>query len=257
MHMIDAHCHLELMKNADEVIARCNAAGMKAVVCPATHPKNFQNGLELSKTHKGFLFVGGGVHPEYVKELPQAEIGKAFAWIREHEKDIVGVGEQGLDYFWIKDPYWQEKQKELFVKSIALAKELDKVLIVHTRDAHADAIAMLEKHNAERVQLHMWGESKFASVIKDRGWMVSVGPVAARSKSHKKVIRDLPMENLMLETDSPWFGGKDAEGMLLGEPTNIKIPAAEIAEIKDVDIAQVNNVCAKNAAKLFRLPIII
>ena len=253
--MIDSHCHLELMKNADDVIARCKDAGMKAGVSPSTHPKDFPKGLELSRKHKGFMFMGAGVHPEYVKDLAQSDIDKAFAWIREHEKDIVGVGEQGLDYFWIKEPYWQEKQKELFAKSIEFAKELDKVLIVHTRDAHADAMQILEKHNAERVQLHMWGENRFASAIKDRGWLVSVGPVSARSKSHKRVIRDIPMENLMLETDSPWFGGKDESGRLLGEPTNIKIPAAEIAEIKGMDITEVGRACAKNAAKLFRLPV--
>lgn len=250
--MIDTHCHLELMKNADDVVARCRKT-LRSVISVATHPKDYATALALSKKHGGFVFIGAGVHPEYVKELDAAAIEKAFFWIREHEKDIVGVGEQGLDYFWTKELYWREKQKELFVKCINLAKEMDKVIIVHTREAHEDAIKILTRNKAERVQLHMWSDHTFAEAIKDNGWLVSIGPVSERSKKHQKVIRDVPLEQLMLETDSPWFGGKDENGNLSGEPTNIRVGARVIAEIKGMTEQDVMQACAKNAEKLFRI----
>lgn len=250
--MIDTHCHLELMKNVDDVVARCKAA-LRGVVSVATHPKDYATALALTKKYKGFVFMGAGVHPEYAKELDDRQVENAFSWIREHAQNIVGVGEQGLDYFWIKEPHWREKQKELFAKCIELAKELDKVLIVHTREAHEDAVNILLKHRAERVQLHMWGDHNFAKAIKDNGWLVSVGPVSERSTKHKKVIRDVPLEQLMLETDSPWFGGKDTEGNLLGEPTNIRVGARVIAEIKGTTEDEAAETCARNAEKLFKI----
>jgi len=252
MGMIDTHCHLELMKNVDDVVARCRAT-LRGVVSVATHPNDYEKCLALSKKHNGFVFMGAGVHPEYVKELDTKTVEKAFSWIRRHERDIVGVGEQGLDYFWIKETYWRERQKELFVKCIELAKELDKVLIVHTREAHEDAIKILTKNGAERVQLHMWGDSSFAAAIKDNGWLVSVGPVSKRSKKHQNVARDVPLEQLMLETDSPWFGGKETHGKLIGEPTNIRVGARVIAEIKGTTEQEVMETCAKNAEKLFKI----
>jgi TatD DNase family protein len=251
--MIDTHCHLEVMDNYDEVIQRAKAAGLNAIISPATEPKSFEKGLKIMEENKGFVFLGAGIHPEYIKDITEEDIEKAFNWIRINKDNIVGIGEQGLDYFWIKEESWREKQKELFRHSIELTKELDKVNIVHTRDAYEDTVKILEKEAPGRVQLHMWGEHKFTDAINDNGWFVSVGPIAARSKKHKKVVRDTPIEQLMLETDSPWFGGKSPDGKLLGEPTNIKIPAEKIAEVKEMTVEEVMQICAKNAEKLFKL----
>lgn len=229
---------------------------LKAVVTVATEPKFFERGLEIAEKYRSFAFLSAGIHPEFVKEISQEQIEKAFEWLKENEKSLVGIGESGLDYFWVKEPEWREKQKGLFEKSIALAKELDKVLVVHTREAHEQVIEILEKNRAEKVQLHMWGGNSFVKTILDHGWFVSVGPVVKTSKKHQKVVRDLPLELLLLETDSPWFGLKDSEGKpLRGLPTNIKIPAEEIAKIKDLEFKEVWEECGKNAVKLFKLPI--
>lgn len=231
---------------------------LKAVVTVATEPKFFQRGLDIAEQNKGFVFLSAGIHPEFVKEMTDAEMEKGFEWIRENEGKLVGIGETGLDYFWVKEPEWKEKQKELFIRSMELAKELDKVLVVHTREAHEQVIEILEKNRAERVQLHMWGGNGFVKPIIDHGWHVSVGPVVKTSKKHQKVVHNLPLELLMLETDSPWFGGKTAEGKpIRGLPANIKIPAEEIAKIKGIEFKEVWGECGKNAAKLFRLPVII
>ncbi len=252
--MIDSHCHLEYMENAGEVVERCRKS-IRAVVSVATHPKDFDKGLNLAKENKGFVFLAAGIHPESVRELDEKDVANAFRWITDNSGAIVGIGEQGLDYNWVEETSLREKQKELFVKMIRLSKELDKMIIVHTRDAHEDVMKILEKERAERVQMHMWGEPADVKAISDHGWYVSVGPIVATSKKHKKVVRDMPIELLMLETDSPWFGGKDASGKLLGEPTNIRIPATEIAKIKEMPPDDVWKACGENAIKAFRLPV--
>ncbi len=254
--MIDSHCHLEWTdfdKDLGKIIKELKKE-LKAVITVATEPKFFSRGLEIAEKNQGFIFLSAGIHPEFVKEISKEQIEKAFGWLRENERKLVGIGESGLDYFWVKEPGWREKQKELFEQSIALAKELDKVLVVHTREAHEDVIEILERNKAERVQLHMWGGNGFVKQIIDNGWSVSVGPVVKTSKKHQKVVRDLPIELLMLETDSPWFGGKTAEGKIIrGTPENIKIPAQEIAKIKEMELKEVWEACGKNAVKLFRL----
>lgn len=127
-------------------------------------------------------------------------------------------------------------------------------LIVHAREADSDVIEMLERQRAERVQLHMWGASSLAERIIDNGWYVSVGPIVARSKKHKAVVQRMPVEQLMLETDSPWFGGT-VGGHLDGEPANIRIPSGEIAKIKEMSAPEVWELCAKNAIRLFRMKV--
>ncbi len=252
--MIDSHCHIECMDNAAEVVERCKK-DIRAAISVATDPRDFDKGLKLAKGSEGFVFLAAGVHPELANGLGDKGIADAFRWISGHANDVIGIGEQGLDYSRVQEPALRERQKELFLKSIRISKELDKMIIVHTRDAHDDVIKILEKERAERVQLHMWGEPAAIGAVIDHGWYVSAGPIVATSKKHRKVVRDTPSELLMLETDSPWFGGKDANGKLLGEPTNIRIPAAEIAKIKEMKFEEIWKACGKNAVKAFRLKV--
>lgn len=255
--MIDSHCHLENSDydaDVDDVVEMLKAEGMKAVVSVAAHPRDFEKALAIKKRHEGFVFLAAAVHPAYVKELSDDEINAAFDWIRRHKDDLVAVGEQGLDRSWVKELDWQEKQKELFVRSIRLAKELDKVVMVHSREANPDVVDVLESENAKKVHLHMWGGLEQIDRVVKNGWYISVGPVAATSKKHKKIIRDMPMDKILLETDSPWFGGKDAEGKnIRGTPLNIRVPAEKIAEVKGLSVDDVLKACAENAIRLYGL----
>lgn len=255
--MIDSHCHLETMENVKDVVEQSKKAGLRALISVATHPSDFNIGLRLSSEYKDFVFLGAGIHPEFIKEFNEDSINSAFQWLSNNANSLVGIGEQGLDYFWVREAKLREKQKNLFSKTIELTKELDKVKIVHTREAYNDVIEILEKQHAERVQLHMWGEHSLVNKIIDNGWYISVGPIVARSKNHRKVVRDMPIEQLLLETDSPWFGGKDTNGKSLqGRPANIIIPSEEIAKIKEMEVEEVMKICQKNAIRLFRLPFV-
>ena len=156
--MIDSHCHLEQKdydSDRDAVIEKCKAEGIKAVISSCAHPNDFNKGKEIVERYKNFVFLAAGIHPHYAKELTDKEIESAFNWLRDNANILSGIGEQGLDYSWAKEPKWREKQQKLFIKLIELAKELNKVIIVHARDSHSDVIRILEQQEAEVVQLHM------------------------------------------------------------------------------------------------------
>src|SRR3989344_6023453 len=117
--MIDSHCHLEqkdYSKDLDAVIDRCKKAGIKALVSSCPDPRDFDRALEIAQKYKGYVFLAAAIHPEYIKEFSQKDIDNFFETLRENKEKLVGIGETGLDYFWVQEPEWREKQKELFIR---------------------------------------------------------------------------------------------------------------------------------------------
>lgn len=245
------------------VIERCKAAGLKAVISVCASPKDFQRTLEIAKQFPDFVFPVAGIHPEYIKEITQEEIDDIFETLKNNKEKIYGIGEVGLDFFWIKEPEWREKQKELFTRFIELAKNLNKPLIVHSRDAYPEIVHILESAGIEKVHLHMWGGKNEIEKVLAHEWNISIGPVIATSKTHRKIAKQTPLEKIFLETDSPWFGEyslkgeKRFGGRLRGEPTNIKIPCEKIAKEKKISFEEVWKACGENARKFYdlRIPI--
>ena len=255
--MIDSHCHLEQRdydKDRDSVIKKCKE-NLKAVISSCANPKDLKLTLKLVKKYKNFVFTTIGIHPEYIKNISEGEKEDFMDEIRKNKDKIVGIGEVGLDFNWVKEPEWKDKQRKWFSDFIALSKELDLPLVIHSRDAHEDVIKILEEHQCERVLLHMWGDHKFSNVIIDNGWFVSMNTIILKSKSYRKVVKNLPIENLMLETDSPWLHPKSlgTGKKVRNDPTSIKIVAKKMAELKKLDFERVWEVCSNNSINFFRL----
>ncbi len=169
--MIDVHCHLEQKdynQDRDEIIEKCKRE-LKAVITSCAHPDDFEITMQMVEKHKNFVFASCGVHPEYVKEIPQERVDGFFDLIKENKERIVAIGETGLDFNWIKEDEWRKKQKELFIRHIELAKSLNKPLIIHSRDIFIDTIEILEENDAKNVLLHMWGEKNLLDKINDKG----------------------------------------------------------------------------------------
>lgn len=254
--MIDAHCHLEqrqYLRDLDQVIELCKKEGLKAIVSVCADTKDFNRSLEIVDKYKNYVFLCASIHPEFIKEVTPKQVDEYFDRLKENKDKLVAVGECGLDFFWVREEGWRKKQKELFVQHIELAKELKLPLVIHTRDAWEDSLKILEEENVKKALLHMWGskDREHLKRIVENNYFVSVGPIIAKSKERKKMVRDLPLENIMLETDSPWFGQNNEMGL----PTNVKIPCQKIAEIKKVDVTYVSDVTDTNTIEFFSLPI--
>jgi TatD DNase family protein len=248
--MIDVHCHLEHEKfrNKKETIQSFKKE-LKAIITSSPHPKDFDYALQLKKEFNNFIFVCVGLHPEYIKEFSEETLDTFEDFVRKKKDDIVSIGEIGLDYFWIKDENLREKQKWLFEKLIEFAKSIDKPITVHIRDAYEDAFKILESIDYQKVHLHMFGGDKFLEKILSNQWKISVGPILLRSKTHKKIVKKLPIEKIMLETDAPWMKTEGRESL----PTDVKIVVEKISEIKNIDLQEVEKETDKNAITFFNL----
>lgn len=260
--MIDTHCHLEQSdynKDRDTVIRRCKQK-LQAVITSCANPANFGLTLQLVRNYQGFLFATASIHPSYVKKFSEEEITDYIEQIKSNRDHLVAIGETGLDYHWVKDDEWQKKQKHLFVRLIEVAKQLHLPLVIHSRDSSEDAIEILEQHAGKRVHMHMFTNRALLNQVIDNGWLISVNTFLLRSKNMKKIVRDCPIDQLMLETDSPWLG-VDRDGRIKpkdevrNEPTSVRLVAEKIADIKKMDIEQVDQQTTSNAIKFFRLNI--
>lgn len=251
--MIDSHAHLEqkdYSEDLDEVITRCKEAGMIAIVTSSANPKDFEKTMEIAEKYSGFVFPAIGIHPEYIKELSIKQIDDQILKIKENADKIYAVGETGLDFFWTKEEDYRKQQQMLFRRMIQLAKELKKPIVVHSRNAMEETIQILEEEGAKNVLMHLFGSKPHLQRVIDNGWNISIGPLIKRSKGIRKIARDMPLNRLMLETDSPWFGENKR-----GEPTNIKIAAEYIARYKKLEFEEVWKACAQNSIKFFGLPL--
>jgi len=249
--MIDCHCHLEQRdydKDRDEVIERCKKE-LRAVITCCAHPNDFDFTMDIVEKYRNFVFATVSIHPIHIKEINEKQRDEFFDRVKQNKDNIIGVGETGLDFL-IEENEWKEKQKELFVKFIYLAKELNKPVIIHARKAFAETIEILENYKVKHVLMHFFSAKELLERVKNNGWFISVNTALLTSKKINKIVRDMPLERIMLETDSPWLGfGKR------NEPLSIKQVAEKISEVKKLDFDFVWKQCGKNAVRFFKLPI--
>jgi TatD DNase family protein len=232
----------------DEVIELCKQK-LNAIVTCCAHPDDFNLTIQMLERYKNFIFAAFSIHPIYVKEIAPKQKEEFFNLLVENEGIINAIGETGLDYFHVEEESWRKKQKELFIEHISLAKKLNKPLVIHSRESTEDVIKTLEQENAKNVLMHLFGERKLLQKVIDNNWFISLGPILFRSKNHKKIARDMPLEKILLETDSPWFG---LEGKR-NDPTAVMSVANRVAEIKKLTVEEVDRQTTENAIKFFNL----
>ena len=256
--LVDSHCHINfepLSEDTDGVIQRAHEMGVEHMLCVSVNMEDFPQVLALAKAHD-FIFASVGVHPNHDEgEEPTAEQLVSHAG----DPDVVAMGETGLDYSWVEESEQRERQKQLFIKMINLAEELNKPLVIHAREALEETLEILNNENAANVLLHMWGGHKLMNQVNTLGYHVSMNSIIMRSKTYRKVIKKIPLDKLMLETDSPWLAlkkvenGYEIDSKGRNDPTTIKLVAEKIAELKNIRFEEVWESCANNAIMLFNL----
>jgi len=258
--MIDTHCHLEqpdYHNDRDVVIERCKKK-LHAVITSCAHPKDFDLTMALVKRYPGFVFATASVHPKYVKDIDSVDLEKYLKLIHSHRNSLVAIGETGLDFNWITESEERERQKQLFITLMTVAQKFQLPLVIHSRDATEEVVNILTEMNAKSVQMHMFTSRPLLKQVIDKGWMISVNTLLLRSKNVKKIVRDCPLEQLMLETDSPWLGiGNDGnikpKDMVRNEPTAVNRVAEEIAGIKKIDLEDVDEQTTTNVRTFFSI----
>jgi len=252
--MIDAHCHLEQKNYGSKLdfLLKEWKSKLKFIISSCAHPNDIEKTMWIYDKYAPFVQICIGLHPEFIGKLLVGQEEETIDFIKKHKNEIVAIGEIGLDYHWIKEEKLQEEQRKLFSRLLRLAKELDKPVVIHCWEAEKDTLDILEKEGfkGRKVLLHLFQGRKFIDRVIKNNWFVSIGPSIARSKDIKKIVRDMPLNQIMLETDSPWF---KQDGQKYGKPTNVIIPLKKIAEIKKIDVTKVEKQTDLNAKAFFNL----
>jgi TatD DNase family protein len=246
--MVDTHTHLgDPVFDPDraEVILRAQEAGVRTIIAVSENLRDAGRNLTLSSNFDA-VRPAAGLYPTH---LDPDEAGAMIAFIKEHRERWVAIGEVGLDFWAVKDEAERALQREIFSRFVDLALELDLPLNVHSRSAGRHAVRLLLDKGARRVQLHAFdGKAAAAMPGVEAGYFFSIPPSVVRSRQKQKLVGQLPLSCLLLETDSPVLGPNPEER---NEPANIRVALEAIAELKGMDPEALTRVIAENTARLY------
>lgn len=253
---IDTHTHIidEAFSGEEEaVISRALANGVGKMLEADTSSAERAARFELCERHKGVVYPMLGLHPQDIKENWQEELSQLESWL---PKKPVAIGEIGLDYYW--DTTFAEQQKEALRIQFELAAKWDLPVNVHLRDAIEDFVKLVK--DCARLQLrgnlHAYSGSfeTWRELNRYGDWSIGVGGVVTfkNAKSLPKVVREVPLQKIVLETDAPYLAPMPLRGTR-NESANIPLIAAKVAELKELPLETIKETTTNNAIKLFSL----
>ena len=252
---VDVHAHLVDKKYEDSegVVERARFFGVEKMICASANFETSQKAFQFANKHEG-IFCIIGVHPENSNEYND-EIEKKLEIMCKNDK-VVAIGEIGLDYHY--EGFDKERQKEVFIKQIALADKMGLPVQIHSRDAMEDTLKIL-KDNKDKLShrgiFHCYsGSIEEAKEILKLGFSFSFGGVCTFKNSRKvpEVLSFLPIENIVLETDCPYLAPEPHRGEV-NEPKYIPIIAEKIASIKNITLEEVAKTTTQNAERIFKI----
>lgn len=251
--MIDSHTHLysqELSDDIDQVIQRAGAAGVTRFYMPAIDSETHQQMIDLEAAYPGTCFAMMGLHPCSVKENYEQELALVEQYLTQRK--FAAIGEAGLDFY--LDTSFKTQQYIALRKQIALALQYNLPLILHTRNAMQETIDCIKAYRGSGLRgiFHCFGGSADeAGQIIDCGFLLGIGGVLTYKKSGLDVVlKDIDLQHLVLETDSPYLAPVPYRGKR-NESAYIKEIATKLAEVKEVSLEEVDSITTHNALKIF------
>ena len=250
--IVDTHCHLyfeELNKDLDGVLSRANELGVNTFICVGTNINDSHESLTLAQKYKN-IYATAGIHPHDSKDAAEDDL-QELRKLLDNEK-IVAVGEMGLDYFRnISNP---ETQKTVFRAQLQLAEDISKPIVFHNREADEDIIRILSDFPNVIGVAHCFSSSyETAMKLIEMGFYISFSGNLTFKNSHlPKVAKKLPLERLLVETDSPFLSPVPYRGKT-NEPGRSRYVVEKLAEIFGSDIDKIASITTANAKKLFNL----
>ena len=250
---IDSHAHLtgtQVIDHVEEMLQRAEQHGIKAVVNVCTDQHSLDKGVALQRRHR-WVFNAAAATPHDVEKIGDA----FFPHVAKAARDggLIAIGETGLDYHYEHSP--KELQKKHLMKYLDLSLETKLPLIFHCRDAFQDLFEICKgKHFA--AMLHCFtGTLDEAKGCLERGWMVSFSGIVTFKNSNalREVAKDVPMDQLLIETDTPYLAPQTKRGKM-NEPSYVIETASVIAEVKGLSLEEVGSITSRNAAQFFSFP---
>ncbi len=253
--IFETHAHYDdeaFDEDRDELISSMRQNGIEYIVNVGSSLKSTAQSIELAKKYP-FIYAAAGVHPSETEELNEEN----FKRLREQclEKKVVAVGEIGLDYHW--DEPSKDTQKYWFERQLDLAKNIKKPVIIHSRDAAKDTYDIMLSKNAAQIGgiVHCYSYSaELALEFVKMGFYIGIGGVVTfkNGKKMKEVVEAVPLERILLETDSPYLAPEPNRGKR-NSSLNLPYIAQKIAEIKGITYDETVNVTFENTRKIYKL----
>ncbi|MDX5445667.1 MAG: TatD family hydrolase [Zoogloeaceae bacterium] len=250
---VDSHCHLdfpELAEREDDIVAAMRANDVRQALCISVTLENFPRVLAVAERHEGF-YATVGVHPDNL-DVDEPDVARLVA-LADHPK-VVAIGETGLDYHWHKDePEWQ---RERFRTHIRAARECGKPLVIHTRSSATDTLRLMREERAEEVGgvMHCFTETReVAEAALELGFYISFSGIVTfkNAVELKEVARSVPLDRLLIETDSPYLAPVPHRGRT-NEPAWVVHVAEEIARLRNESVEAIAQATRDNFFRLFR-----
>lgn len=259
IYLIDTHAHLNypaILKNLPEILSRAEDKGIKKIIIPATNYVSSTEIAELIQKHD-ILYGAAGIHPSEVSSFKQEQL-KGIQEIASVKK-IVAIGEIGLDYYW--KPYDRNLQIYLLDSQIQIALDSDLPVILHNRESSKDLMNTVEKYYKNgklKAQFHSFsGDMSMAMKCVEMGFYLSfTGNITYKPKASTlnaiDILKKISLENLLLETDTPYLPPLPHRGKQ-NEPSFLIHTAEKISQIKGIRISELAYSTTQNALRLFRL----
>ncbi len=250
MLLVDVHAHLlssQFDDDREEVIRRAEERGVKRIIENGLSIESNRGAIELSSGH-GSVLASLGLYPVDAVEMGREKAGEVIRLIEENIEKAVAVGEVGLDYHWVKGDKERALEREVFSAVINVAGKHKKPLIVHSRKAEEDSIAMLSKAGVCVVLHSFSGRMSLVERGVALGFFFSVPPNVVRNTQMQALVRNVPLNQLLTETDSPYLSNVSGER---NEPSNVYYSVREIARIKGLTEEEAANNIFMNYQRCF------
>ena len=253
--IFDTHAHYydeAFDADRDALLASLPGRGVALVVCPGCDPESSRQSIALAERY-GFLYAAAGYHPENLEGAALSDLDAVKA-LCAHPK-VVAVGEIGLDYYWLKTPEERAGSRDFFDAQLSLAEELNLPAIVHDRDAHRDCLDIVRAHPGVRGVFHCYsGSLEDAKILVRLGWMLSFTGVITHKNARKslEVIDWLPMDRIMIETDSPYLTPEPFRGKR-NDSGYVHLVAETVAWVKGITPEEAAELTLENGKRFFKI----
>jgi TatD DNase family protein len=253
--IFETHAHYDdeaFNEDRDKLLLSMNENGIGRIVNVGSNLNSTRQSIELAHRYP-FVYAAAGVHPNETAELNEEN----FLWLEKQSQDekVVAIGEIGLDYYWDEPDH--DTQKKWFIRQLELARKIKKPVIIHSRDAAKDTYDIIESKNAGEIGgiVHCYSYSyQMALDYVRMGFYIGIGGVVTfkNGKKMKEVVEAVPLDRIVLETDSPYLSPEPNRGKR-NSSLNLPYVAAKIAEIKNLTYDEVVETTRINACRVYRL----
>ena len=254
--LFDTHAHYDDKRfdpDRDELLASLPAHDIGLILNPGCDVETSRKAVSYAQKYD-FVYAAVGIHPENINESWNNDLS-VIQELAQTEPKVRAIGEIGLDYYWEKDEHARARQQVVFARQMELARELDMPVIVHDRDAHGDCMEITRRYPEVRGVYHCYaGSVEMARELLRLGYYLSFTGVITFKNARRaiEVIREVPIDRLMIETDAPYMTPEPFRGRR-NSSLYVYRMAETIAEIKGMSVEEVERITTENGKRLFAI----